>query len=191
MKVKGNELFEAIRAVVRDEIKKALPAIVKEHLTETYLRKMVIESNIRSQKKKSPKTVSELMTISDADENAQNIPEPLENSDMGIYSKDFLTSKYEDDDEEEQPQKRVENEGIRKLKKEMGPMSFVFENVKVAEDVTESAPQPDVMEKVGFDFSRMNEVLSRTSGGGQMKSTPEAKMRELEAKRKALEVPVK
>lgn len=180
MKANAKDLFEAIRAVVRDEVKKSLPGMVREHLSETYIRKMVAESSV--QKKKNGKSIAELLTVTDSEDKNEKIPEPLENSDKGIYNDD-MTQKYE--------------ESISKLKKDLGPMSFVFENVKIPDEsaVVETIPA-DAMDKVGFDFSRMNEVLNRASSNNeQMKQNDDAKldakMKEIERRRKLLEVPVK
>lgn len=45
MKVNAKQFFETVREVVRDELKKQLPAVVEKVLTERYLRGLIQESS--------------------------------------------------------------------------------------------------------------------------------------------------
>ena len=177
MKVKANDLFEVVRQVVRDELKKALPEMIQRTLTEGYLKKMVAET-VRTNKK----TVTELLTtVDNTDEEA--IPEPQQNSDKGIYnnSDDML--------KKESVASRIMSKKNPLLSSE-NPLSFVYENVKIPgeEEVAPSVPLDNIMP----DFSKMNSILEATGTTSRkpMQQSPEAKMRELEQRRKALDVPV-
>jgi len=178
MKVKANDLFEVVRQVVRDELKKALPEMIQRHLTEGYLKKMVAETV-----KTNKKNVSELLTVVDnTDEEA--IPEPQQNSDKGIYnnSDDML--------KKESVASRIMSKKKNPLLSSENPLSFVYENVKIPgeDEVAPSVPLDNIMP----DFSKMNSILEATGTTSRkpMQQSPEAKMRELEQRRKALDVPI-
>lgn len=169
MKVGSKELFEVVRQVVREEVKKVLPEMVQRVLAENYVRRMVSEAS-------RGKTVSEIMVLDGpADEN--EIPEPQLNTDKGIYNPDSPAIK--------------KNESVSKLMAKNNPMAFLYEDVKLNTD----SPVPDVpLNAINPDFGRMAELLEATnrsaSNKREMSVSAESKMRELEMRRKALDVPV-
>lgn len=168
MKVAAKDLFEIVRQVVRDEVQKVLPEMVREHLSESYIRRMVSES---SQPKKGLKEL--LAPVTDESE---EIPVPLKNSDRGIYNPDNLN--------------KNKNEAKRRLSKDLGPLAFVLEDVKLPGD---EGTTPDVpINTTAPEFSHMTKILEAVSErSAPMRESVDAKMRELEMKRKMLEVPVK
>ena len=176
MKANAKELFEVMRQVVRDELKKSLPGLIRQHLSETYIRKMVQESNT------SPgERVSELLTIRQEEE-LEEIPSPKKNTDRGIYTDNTNSIR--------QSKSEVQNEGVKKLKKDLGELAFVLENTSMTE---EGDGIPDVpISSMMPDFSRMNQLLEGMNRAAPKAIQPsaDAKMRELERRRKELEVPV-
>lgn len=179
MKVDAKALFEVVRQVVQDEMRKVLPGLVAKHLTESYVKKLVQEVRVAppQQKRRQPTMAEMLQTPKD--EELEEIPEPLENNDMGIYAQGTLGNK---------------SEGVKQnLFPKNHPLSFVFENVQIPGDEDEVAAPPSIpIEKAGLDFSVMNKLvegMENRSSKGEM-STPDMKMREIEARRKALEVRV-
>jgi len=184
MRVDAKALFEVVRQVVQDEIRKSLPGMVRQHLTESYMKKLVQEQIQPIQKpavRRQP-TMTELLMTPKGDEELEEIPEPLSNADQGIYDKGMPGLK--------------KDEVVSKLLSKNNPLAYVFEGVKPIpseDDASAGAPPSIPLEKVGFDFSGMNKLVAgmerRASQQGET-STAEMKMRELEAKRKALEVKV-
>lgn len=174
MKTNGKELFEIVRQIVRDEMNKVLPEMIRSHLTEQYIRRMVTESSspVRSR--------SSLSDVLDDGHGDNNIPHPLNNSTDGVYEKDRLTSRYE------------QNEGVSKLKKDLGPLSFVFDDAKVPEEQVDSGFK---VEGFNDEFKRMNELvdlsMKKSASAKEAPQTPEQKMREIEMRRKLLEVKVR
>lgn len=182
MKANAKELFEVIRQVVRDEVRKSLPEMVKAHLSEAYIKRMVSEAAAPAKKNGS---LAELLAPQqETDED--HVPEPQLNTDKGIYNSDRLLK----------PERKNEavSAQVGELKKKLGSMAFVLEGVKLPEDDKESAGIPLPVEELKDDFARMNALVEATErrAGSQreMPVSAEAKMRELEMRRKALDVPV-
>lgn len=184
MKANAKELFEVIRQVVRDEMKKALPEMVKRHLTEAYIQKMISET-VAPPPSKSVKLAELLAPQVDVDED--QVPEPQLNTDHGIYNSNRLLKP--------ELKKESANPKVGELKKKLGSLAFVLEGVKLPEDEKNDPGIPLPVEEMQDDFARMGAVLeatnSRAANQREMPTSMEAKMRELEMKRKALEVPVK
>lgn len=171
MKVKADDLFTVVRQVVREELQKLLPQMISEHLTESYLKKIVLESASR----KTARTEA-FSLKNDADE--EQVPKPMKNKDLGIYN-------------DVNPINSKKNENVQKLLSRNNPLSFVYEGV----DVAEKAATPQVPTD-SFDFEKMNNMLDRMSSRGPMTVADperqlEQKMRELEERRKQLEIPAK
>lgn len=182
MKVTGKELKAAIRSIVAEEIKKALPGMIREQLTENYLRKMMRESR---EDESGP-----LQFDAGRD---QSVPSPKRQDNSGIYDE-----KYSDDVEEQDDlalESRRRNKMNTSLLSKNNPMAFLYEGVKPIDQeapIVGGGPEIDAMENAGFDFNRMANLAQKlTAPRGSIQMTPEAKMRELKAKRDALDVPVK
>jgi len=180
MKVDAKALFEVVRQVVQDEMRKVLPGLVRQHLSESYMKKLVQESRgtpTTSTKRRQPTMAEMLQTPKD--EALEEIPEPLENNDEGIYAQGTLGNKSESVKQNLFPKNH--------------PLSFVFENVQIPGDENEVVAPPSIpIDRAGIDFGVMNKLvegMEKRSTKGEM-STPEMKMREIEARRKALEVKV-
>lgn len=183
MKVDAKALFEVVRQVVQDEIRKSLPGMVRQHLTESYMKKLVqeqIQPATKPAARRQP-TMTELLMTPKGDEELEEVPEPLSNSDEGIYAPGL-------------PGLKKEEVVSKLLSKNSNLHAYMFEGVKPIpreDDASAGAPPSIPLEKVGFNFSGMNKLVEgmekRSSQQGET-STAEMKMRELEAKRKALEV---
>jgi len=181
MKVDSGMLFKVVRQVVQEEVRKVLPELIKTHLTENYMKRLVQEAAApRSKKSSSPALAEVLMTPKEEDE-LDEVPEPLANTDRGIYSQGM-------------PGVHKNNESKKKNPfPENHPLAFVFEGTKPVPGEGDSGDSglPSIpIEKVGMDFEGMNRLLEgmeKKSSKGEM-VTNDMKMRELEAKRKALEV---
>ena len=175
MKVDAKTLFEVVRQVVQDEVKKVLPDMVRQHLAESYVKRIVQETANRSSRKQ---TMAEILTTPKEDE-LEEIPEPLHNDDHGIYNDRGLDK---------------HDESVSKLMSSNNPLAFVFEGVKPIPAEGEADTSTSIpIEKAGLNFDVMNKLvegMERKSSKGEM-STPEMKMRELEMKRRALEVKVR
>lgn len=190
MKANAKELFEVMRAVVREEVKKVLPQMVREHLTETYIRKMVLETALKGGKKAG---LAELLApVSQVDED--EIPSPMVNTDLGIYNPANLTNPELNRKKNES--RRPVHEGVQKLRNTLGPIAFVLDDVQVPRDEKEEAQGPGIQfneEKIAPEFERMNKLLEKMESSSKkpMQESAEAKMRELEMKRKALDVPAR
>lgn len=173
MKVSSEALFEVVRQVVQEELKRLLPEMVKNHLTETYMRKLFIENQVRpAPKPVNGKLAEVLMTPKDEEED-QSIPAPMENSDEGIYADTNIGK----------------NESRSKLLSPDNPFAFIYEGVKPIgeEDV---GPPSIPIQKAGIDFSRIaaiSEGVAKRSAGSGDQTTMSMKMRELEERRKMLD----
>lgn len=174
MKANAKELFEIIRAVVNEEVKKVLPGLVRQHLAEAYIKKVVHESSGQNSK------LAELLTVEKENE-SEDPPAPKKNNNKGIYQDNTYFAN-----------KPQQNEGVAKLKKDLGSLAFVLEDAKIPQ---EEGSTPNVpVEALSADFSRMNKLVEamerKAVVAKEIPVSAEAKMRELEAKRKALDVPV-
>lgn len=164
MKVNPEMLFKLVREVVRDEMKKSLPGIVKEVITEQYLKKIVAEG---VQPRRSP-TVSSLQEIASEDEE-----QPRRISNVSVPRPKTSTSK---------------------LVAEDNPLAYLYEGVEpISRDggVGPTDVDIDKLQDAGLDFAKMAETFKamENRSSGAMQQTNSAKMREIEERRKALEVP--
>jgi hypothetical protein len=125
MKVNGTDLFKIIREVVKDEIRKSLPEIVRAHLTESYLKKMVLENTKDTR-------MSEVL---DPEELEEETPEPLRNDNEGIYNKSPLLKNTNES-------RSVVSRLVRKnsLTSEENPLSFLYEGLEPIPEGSTAAP---------------------------------------------------
>jgi hypothetical protein len=195
MDVSLRALMSVVKEIVRKEIARTLPSIVEKTLTETYLRKMIAENRARSsvpswvqksnetfQRKFKGSALKELLaTDLESEEEIQpDPPEPIDAE--GIYtdsnSRAARGSTSNDD--------KDMNESVKKLR--AGVFGDMFEGVK---PISESASTPGNIDAPikGYDFNKMNEILQQTSPVSESHPNATLKLREIEARRKALDVP--
>jgi hypothetical protein len=170
MKVNANDLFKVMRQVIREELKKSLPEMIRQQLAENYVKKIVSET-VHSNKTKSMREIITADDHIDEDE----VPRPQLNTDRGIYNNNSELAK--------------KNEGTSKLISKSNPMSFIYENVNMSGEDSEVNSIP--LSAFNQNFEHMNNILEATKDNNkrEISQSDESKMRELEARRKALEVP--
>lgn len=169
MKVSSKELFSVVRELVREELRKQAPAIIRECLSESYIKRIVQESA------------------------GEDRPAPVKRA-----GKMSLAEQLDPQDEPEEeivsvpPPRRVANPQLLERK---NPLDFIYHDVK---PIPSEGAQPSLsdvpVKALGLDPERMRAL----SGAPQVSHTDSAaadsayerKMRELEERRKALDVPV-
>lgn len=170
MKVPATKLFEVVRQVVRDELRKSLPEMIQKHLSEAYVKKLVSEASGRS---------SPIGMMHDPSQDDETIPTPKKAQHTGIYDRTAPPMKS--------------NEVVSKLLNRNNPMSFIYENVKPIDDAEEESPGIP-LEAISPEFETMNRLMegmeSTAAQKAPMPESYELKMKELERKRAALEVKV-
>jgi len=176
MKVGGKELSAAIRSIVREELKRALPGLIREHLTENYIRKMMKESR-----------EDESGPLQFDQGRDQNVPLPKKRDDAGIYDEQYSDDLDNDKLAAEATKRNAMNSA---LLSRSNPLSFIYEDVKQVSQVEEGV-STQLLESAGLDFKKMARLAGALEKNGPMPTTDDAKLRELERRRKALEVPVK
>lgn len=190
MKVGAEQLFEVVRQVVRDELKRALPGLVAKHLSEAYIKKALAESfQVEEQparraapQRQSVRLPSNLREIIAGDPDEEVTPEPVENDTMGIY-------------EPANPLVRSQNEVAAKLLSRNNPMADIYEGLEpIDSERAPSLPLNQIAKATGMDFSKMNAMVEGLERDAKSKKTmvvsEEAKMQELERRRRELERPV-
>lgn len=166
----SKQLFEVVRQVVREEVARALPEMIRHHLTEAYLRRVVSEESRRPAHRP---VVSELTSlVPDVDE--EEVPEPQPNGDMGIYNPNTFIKEAR---RSAPPSKLTAGEN---------PLAFVYESVNVAEE----PPAPKPLPIKNSDFAQMNELVKSMNELASAKKNPvdpETRLREIEMRRKELD----
>ena len=200
MKVSSKELFEVVRQVVRDELKKALPEMIARHLSEQYIRKALAEQVVAAptkrvlpkQEYRLPANIKELVQGEDEGYEEEEIPRVEKNDHMGIY-------------EPENPllAKRPTTEVAAKLLSRNNPMSHIYEGLAPMEDESEAeramAVQAErqvvqMAKATGMDFSHMNALVDGLEKDAKKKKVGLSERdveKDLERKRRLLEVPVR
>lgn len=168
MKVKAEALFKIVREVVRDEIKKSLPMIMREVLTEQYLKRLVSEN--------TSSTLRNVFEEAEVEEEDLT-PTPPKNSHPGIYAN--------------KTQQRESVASLLAAKKhplvaKENPMKFLYEDIS-----HEETPVTDVdLGSLGLDPNKMKALANVPSRPSVTSNESyEEKMRQLEERRKALDVP--
>lgn len=193
MKVKADELFEVVRQVVREEVKKVLPALVAKHLSEAYIKKALaetvqVEQPVRRpaprpqpQASRLPANLREIIAGTDPDDEVT--PEALPNDTMGIY-------------EPANPLVKRNDEAVAKLLSRNNPMADIYEGLQPidAEDRSPDVPLNQAAKAMGMDFSKMSRLMEGLESDAKSKKSmmvsEDAKLKELERKRRELERPV-
>ncbi len=159
--------------VVQEELKRLLPEMVKTHLTEAYMKRLFTENQSRPGTSMA-RNMSELMVTPKDEQEDQSVPEPMQNSDQGIYGQSKMVK---------------EENSLSKLLSPENPLSYIYEGVKPIGD-EEVGPPSIPIQKTNFDFSRMAAVVeatSKRSANASEQTTLSMKMKELEERRKLLD----
>ena len=198
MGLSARGLVSLVKEIVRREVVRVLPALVEKTITESYLRKIIQEqarprTSIRlTRGPVETATISRLPPLSELlgshEDDEDRVPEPQEPVDSeGIYVDSTSRAARGDVSRASSAQ----NEAIRKLR--AGTFGDVFSDVKTISESVAMSPLTDapVAPVSGMDFDRMKEILDRTKGS-ELAVSPinQSKLREIEARRAALEVPV-
>jgi len=173
--MKTKELVEMIRVIVAEEVRKQLPNVV----SEMYLKRLIedsgpkykVEKQVTAQPKKS---FSEIFEDEINSLRNEETPEPLDNEDDGIYQQSSV----------------IHKESVRdRLTSPDNPFAAMYEGVVPNEQKAQSPKgiDPNVFgdpKQYGKFFKKMNEVAGPK---GPMAQTDDAKMRELELRRRQLD----
>jgi hypothetical protein len=166
MKVDAKQLFEVVRSVVVDEMKKQLPGLIKTHLSEMYVKK----------------ALSEISRGADASE-----------SFAGSRSSEHARTALIESVEERAPDIIQPREVVNKLLSKNNPLSFVYEGVKIPDEgpaadagipIEKIAP-PDSFAAAGKLF----EAMENSAKAKAPTVSAAEKLAELERRRKLLDVP--
>jgi hypothetical protein len=190
--MKKEDFVKAVRLIVNEELRRIIPEMVKKELAENYVRKLMAET-IRKPVASVAKTggLAELLSFKEDPREEEEIPAPLRNSDEGIYDPGIGVLVKEN-----------KGKGVRKLAEDLGPLAFVLEGVNPIDDSSNDEVRDEHRSNKngGLDFSRMQDIIDRvnekvmSSVPPQMKADPaldaavEARMKELEARRRRLDV---
>lgn len=171
--MKKVDLVEMIKVIVADEVRKQLPNVV----SEMYLKRLIEDSGNSKRvngEVKSSRTFAQIFEDEINSLKDEQIPEPMENSDEGIY----------------QQSQAIHNESKRsKLLSPDNPLAAMYEGVKPIDQSTGVQKSIDTNifgnpKQYGEFFKKMNEVAKPAA---PMQQTDNTKMRELEQRRKALD----
>lgn len=205
MKVKGSELGIVIRQIVKEELVKLLPVLISECLAERYLKKVVAEATAG----RRPAPASKLQELMTGDAEAETdweeeTPKAMPNEHQGIYHQSPLV----------RGKSSAANEAVRRemLSKVMGGMpQDLFEGLDTGNMIAgaaaangqgaspvmlsetqqkfgeEGVPLDMITKLAGTNFGKVKETAA-IPAPAPMNETYEMKMRELEARRKALDI---
>lgn len=177
MKLGPKQLGQLISAIVKEELKRQLPVLIRECLTERYLKNIVAEQTRPVRKSKLAEAL---------DEDEDETPGPLNNDHEGIYQ-DNPMAKGSDDEELRQMKQRPKES---KLLAADNPLSFLYEGVTLPSAAAANAPVGVPIEKMGGDFSRMKELLdgmNRTAANKRPVASPSSGEKKFDPK---LDTPV-
>lgn len=187
--MKKSEFMHMIKAIVAEEVRRQLPGIIKEAVTKQTQQK---PAKVKPKKERSLEEIfeSELQKVTlGTDEDP--IPEAKPNSNRGIYN-----DKFEQDDLNQKAQTQKLPEHVRKLlDPASNPMAHLYEGINLNDVSRMDKPQSvasSVVEIPQQLTNKWSNIMSKlnNSNNGPMKKSPEAEMRELEMKRKMLEIKV-
>ena len=170
--MKSSQLVEMIRKIVAEEVRKQLPHVV----SEMYLKRLVSESTATVQRGGAVQS-SVMRKYGLSEDMMEPVPEPVENSDEGIYADGSIGRK---------------NESVRDvLLSPDNPYAKMYENVKPIDQraaVSATTPIPVAdggdPKKYGEMFKRMVKIGSNHK---PMQQTPEAIERDLKERRRRLD----
>lgn len=177
--MKVTELSRLIREIVQDEMKKTIGQLVKECLTETYLRRIVSEQSSPTSHSVTKKTgkLSEVLADSDEEDDPSDVvPVPVKNNNKGVY---------------QAAEDKKMNEARNRLRS--GVWGEMFDDVQpLSESASGAAEIPENELTQNFDFKRMSKLAGISSSSSSRSTTlsEQESLRRIEAQRQALEVPV-
>jgi len=159
--MKKTDVVEMIRAIVAEEVRKQLPGVV----SEMYLRKLVSEAAQPPRRELSFEEAYE--------EEMQSVPQPLRNSDEGIYQKGPITRK---------------NEVVSRLMSQDNPMSHLYEGVSPIDPNTPAGnvPQTNIPLNAIPGMQNFSKFM-KPNTSGPMPNTPSSEERRLAAMRSKLD----
>jgi len=166
--MKKPDLMEMIRAVVAEEVRKQLPGVV----SEMYLRKLVSEQT-QPQPEQRQKSFEEVF-----EDEMQSIPEPLNNSNDGIYHKG--------------PIQRKSEAVSSRLMSDDNPMAMMYEGVSpiAPEGETSMAPTTNIPLQAIPGMQNNFSKFLKPAATGPMQNTPSAEERRLNEMRSKLDAVV-
>lgn len=186
MRFKTDEFRQLVKEIVRSEIKEVVTQAIAEVLSERYLRKLVSESAAAAR----PRGVSSLPIMGDDEPEEQPVPQPLENSILGVGQEDPVFKKVPSD-------KRVRQANESTERNEM--LGLFFEGTKPLRDVEasveEGLPLPVNNPEVAEAATRWRTLLEEADKRTEMKRQaqpvdPSYEEERLKRKREQLEVKV-
>jgi len=168
-----------IRTIVAEEVRKQLPAVV----SEMYLRKLVSEANEPDEPSWEDSFDAELQR------RTQTIPEPMDNSDEGIYQGGGPIRRKNE--------AMIEDVGSNartitsKLLGGDNDMSYLYEGVKpISQQTVGAAPQTDVqLEALGITPGKYKgiDLSGKSSPNRKMKQSAESEERRIAMLRASLD----
>lgn len=161
--MKRSELRTMIAQIVSEELRKQLPGVI----SEMYLRKLTVEAFAV---KHGRSRLREVMQGEEDDEEEET-PRPIPNDDQGIFKKNPLVK-----------------ESSNPLRD--GPLAEFYEGTSPLSEMEGKHSEGLPIEKLG-DFSAQRALMEKLEHRGPKSSqaSMDMKMRELEERRRALEVP--
>lgn len=172
MRVGSKELFSVVRELAREEVKRVLPGLIREHLTENYLRKMLRESQ---EGVGSRASVSRLQDVIGDTEEIDEVPVVKKNKNRGIYQHDDAI-----------------REARKKLSDAVG-LGDIFDDVKpLSEGTGAVSTVPDELIE-SIDPDKMMRLIGvKKESSIPKRSADEAALieRRIQEHRRSLEVPV-
>lgn len=200
--LKPEQLGLLIRKIVEAEIRRQLPAIMESVLAEKFIRRLASES-VRAVQAQQPKRRLSLEQLNDAGDGLEEeeIPEPMRNSNKGIYHKSPLIHDDKLDGDEDDGVRRTNEVTSRimarnrsQLLSEDNPLADFYAGTNPIPTDAEAGRGPEISERVVekmVDPSRMARLLGeteqRSAQRAPIQETDNQKMRALELKRKQLD----
>ena len=166
------ELREMLKSIVAEEIKIQLPAIMERVITENYLKNMISgkvieEKSYSPQKQIKPKrngspSLFEILANDEEPEEYNEVPEPENNDDLGVY----------------QGRPSVRERELTKenkfLNPETNPLAFIYEGIEQKQRQQSSSVVDVPVEVFGLEKNNMMELA------GIKKDKPKVNQKDLE-----------
>lgn len=217
--MKRSELREAVRQVIREELSDLLPSLMREVLSEAYLRRLVTEhagsrkvlpDNRTQRPVQLESTPNDLRSVVFGEEPVEeDTPQVQPNDDLGIYQ-----------DEARLERNKVQEGGPAGLLSRENPLSFIYEGIDASQpmkaDMMGSQPLTEMMtppqgpmpipeshngqgngrkKNTGFDLEHMKRIVKHTDAKLKAKTEDKAAQvayeeTRIKAMRARLDVPV-
>jgi hypothetical protein len=202
--MRAAEFKKMIQMIVREELRRALPALIERVVTERYLDRLV-EERVRQ----SRRGLAEQLIDDVQDDPDEDVPHALANDDRGIYHDSFFARNSDKERTTSEVVRRVMARQPKPADKprlpeafqpQNNPLSFVFEGVKPipadagpgeADVAGPGIPIDKVAEATGVDFEQIAMRAKMVQGIAAAKAGPPVdpaqKLAEIEARRKMLD----